>query len=136
VPDVGAPGEGYVTALPGLLANLDPRPRVRVLRLPGLTEDGDDIEQWIAARPEVAPAEVAVGHVGVGEGRVAEHCLGQLGPLQHGLAEESALRVGLVAIGLATPTILLLLASCTHPSGNIRFPATTPSFIRNKPNRP
>ena len=58
VPDVGAPGEGYVTALPGLLANLDPRPRVRVLRLPGLTEDGDDIEQWIAARPEVAPADL------------------------------------------------------------------------------
>jgi putative DNA primase/helicase len=59
VPDVGAPGEGYVAALLGLLAKLDPRPSVRVLRLPGLTADGDDIEQWIITRPGLEPAELA-----------------------------------------------------------------------------
>jgi hypothetical protein len=58
VPDVGKPGEGYATALLGFLGKLDPAPRVRVLRLPGLTEDGDDIEQWIAARPGASPADL------------------------------------------------------------------------------
>jgi putative DNA primase/helicase len=52
VPDAGAPGEGYASALLGLLAKLDPAPSVRVLDLPGLTEDGDDVEQWLASLPD------------------------------------------------------------------------------------
>jgi putative DNA primase/helicase len=50
VPDVGPAGEGYVKNLLGLLGNLDPRPTVKVLRLPGLTGNGDDIEQWLDSR--------------------------------------------------------------------------------------
>jgi hypothetical protein len=54
VPDVGAPGEAYVAALKALLAQLEPRPTVRVLRLPGLTAEGDDIEQWAATSTDGA----------------------------------------------------------------------------------
>jgi hypothetical protein len=47
--DVGPAGEGYGKALVGLLGRLEPRPRVKILRLPGLERDGDDIEQWVQA---------------------------------------------------------------------------------------
>jgi hypothetical protein len=35
-----------------LLAALEPRPTARVLRLPGLTQDGDDVEQWLQSLPD------------------------------------------------------------------------------------
>lgn len=51
VPDVGPAGEGYARAVADLLSKLSPPAQVKVLRLPGLTDDGDDIEQWAQARP-------------------------------------------------------------------------------------
>ena len=51
MPDVGEAGEGYVAKLVKLLGKLDPPARVKVLRLPGLDDDGDDIEQFIESRP-------------------------------------------------------------------------------------
>jgi hypothetical protein len=39
----------YVTKVAALLGTLDPPADVRIIGLPGLSE-GDDIEQWIAAR--------------------------------------------------------------------------------------
>jgi hypothetical protein len=42
-------GEEYAARVSAILATLVPPSEVRILRLPGLS-DGDDIEQWIAAR--------------------------------------------------------------------------------------
>jgi hypothetical protein len=50
LPDVGEAGEVYARNLVALLAKLDPRPTVKIVRLPGLTGDGDDIEQWLEAQ--------------------------------------------------------------------------------------
>jgi hypothetical protein len=47
LPDVGEAGEDYAANLLGLLKGLDTRPQVKIVRLPGLTEDGDDVEQWL-----------------------------------------------------------------------------------------
>jgi putative DNA primase/helicase len=47
IPDHDAPGEGYARKLCLLCKELDPQPTVRILNLPGLTGDGDDIEQWL-----------------------------------------------------------------------------------------
>ncbi len=58
LPDAGAPGEGYAAALLDLLGKLDPPPRTRVLRLPGLA-DGEDLEQWLAGRDGADPAVLA-----------------------------------------------------------------------------
>ena len=57
LPDHDAPGEAYVSKLLGLFSKLDPKPRVRVLRL-DLQNEGDDIEQWLAARPGVDKVEL------------------------------------------------------------------------------
>ena len=50
LPDVG--GDAYAEALVGLLAALNPRPTVKVVRLPGLAENGADIEQWLQIVPD------------------------------------------------------------------------------------
>lgn len=49
IPDHDAPGEGYASQVANLLSRIDPPARVKVVRLPGLVEDGDDIEQWVEA---------------------------------------------------------------------------------------
>jgi hypothetical protein len=46
VPDNDEPGEGYVNAVGAILAELEPKPMVKVLRLP-LRNESDDIEQWL-----------------------------------------------------------------------------------------
>jgi hypothetical protein len=51
VPDHDRAGEGYATAVAGLLARLDPSPVVKVVRLP-LAGEGDDIEQWLETVPD------------------------------------------------------------------------------------
>jgi hypothetical protein len=51
LPDRDAPGEGYAAAVAGILAGLEPRPTVKVLRLP-LVADGEDVEQWLEAVPD------------------------------------------------------------------------------------
>ena len=48
--DVGKPGEGYLNAVGVILSELDPKPTIRVVRLP--VNDGDDIEQWLEGLPE------------------------------------------------------------------------------------
>ena len=47
--DEGADGAGYAAQAAALLAALDPPAQAHVVRLPGLS-DGEDIEQFIAAR--------------------------------------------------------------------------------------
>jgi len=47
--DADADGMGYVTKVAALLAALNPPAKVRAVSLPGLG-DGEDIEQWAAAR--------------------------------------------------------------------------------------
>jgi hypothetical protein len=49
LPDEGERGADYAAKVAGILADLDPPAAVRIVHLPGLSE-GDDIEQWIAAR--------------------------------------------------------------------------------------
>jgi Protein of unknown function (DUF3987) len=51
LPDHDGAGEGYAAAVAGLLAGLDPRPTIKVLRLP-LEGEGDDVEQWLDGRPD------------------------------------------------------------------------------------
>jgi hypothetical protein len=51
LPDRGQAGEDYAQALLELLADLDPRPVVKIVRL-SVVCNGDDIEQWLA---EVVP---------------------------------------------------------------------------------
>ncbi len=51
IPDHDQTGEGYIDAVGSILAGLDPKPSVKVVRLP-LQEVGDDIEQWLAACPD------------------------------------------------------------------------------------
>ena len=61
-PDRGQAGEGYREDVAGLLAALPRPPVVRVLRLPGLEHDGDDIVQWLELHdtwePERLRAEI------------------------------------------------------------------------------
>jgi AAA domain/CHC2 zinc finger len=47
-PDVGKAGDDWLGKVIPLLLALDPKPIIKVIRLPGFTEDGDDIEQWEA----------------------------------------------------------------------------------------
>jgi hypothetical protein len=51
LPDHDGAGEGYAAAVAGLLAGLEPRPTIKVLRLP-LEKEGDDVEQWLEGRPD------------------------------------------------------------------------------------
>jgi hypothetical protein len=47
IPDHDVSGEGYAASVLRLLKRLDPRPRVKVVRLPGLA-DGEDFVEWSA----------------------------------------------------------------------------------------
>jgi putative DNA primase/helicase len=47
IPDHDVSGEGYAASVFRLLKRLDPRPRVKVVRLPGLA-DGEDFVEWSA----------------------------------------------------------------------------------------
>jgi putative DNA primase/helicase len=51
LPDQDEPGEKYAAAVLEILAKLEPRPRVRVLRLPDLPEHGDLVD-WVQQAPE------------------------------------------------------------------------------------
>lgn len=51
LPDHDEPGEKFATKLVDTLANLEPRPKIRVLRLPGLG-DTEDVEQWLERLPD------------------------------------------------------------------------------------
>jgi hypothetical protein len=51
VPDRDSPGEKYIADVGQALSELDPGPIVKVLRLP-LSNDGDDVEQWLEAVPD------------------------------------------------------------------------------------
>lgn len=51
IPDNDAPGEQYASVIASTLAGLDPAPRVKLLRLPDLSES-EDIEQWRDRCPE------------------------------------------------------------------------------------
>jgi putative DNA primase/helicase len=50
VPDNDGPGEGYASSVAVILATLEPRPDVRILRLPVRHEE--DVEQWLASLPD------------------------------------------------------------------------------------
>lgn len=50
-PDNDPEGEGYAQAVVNLLARLEPKPTVKILRLPNLPEKGDAVE-WIANLPQ------------------------------------------------------------------------------------
>jgi hypothetical protein len=62
LPDNDSDGERYAQNVASLLFRLSPQPIVKVLKLPGLTEEGDDIVDWLAARngepPEKLTAEL------------------------------------------------------------------------------
>ncbi|MGP0063307.1 MAG: phage/plasmid primase, P4 family [Isosphaeraceae bacterium] len=51
IPDNDKPGEGYANAVTAILAKLEPKPVVKVVRLP-LENDGDDVEQWLGSCPD------------------------------------------------------------------------------------
>jgi hypothetical protein len=53
-PDVGESGEGYFQDVAKHLTKLDQPATVQVLRFDELTEDGDDIEQWLERLPNHA----------------------------------------------------------------------------------
>ena len=48
LPDNDEAGEGYTNDVGAILAGLDPKPVVKVVKLP-VANEGDDIEQWLAA---------------------------------------------------------------------------------------
>ena len=56
LPDHDEAGEKYAQVVAEILTALDPRPDVRILRLPDLG-DGDDIEQWLESHPTWDPAQ-------------------------------------------------------------------------------
>ena len=60
--DRGTAGEAYLEKVLALLASLEPRPTIKIVRLP-VPEDGDDLEQWLEERdswePERIRAELA-----------------------------------------------------------------------------
>ena len=53
LPDHDEEGEGYLSRIIALMAKLDPKPMVKVVRLP-LTGEGDDVVEWL---DEVVPKE-------------------------------------------------------------------------------
>jgi hypothetical protein len=50
LPSLGSAGSDYADAVAKQLAKLKDQPEVRVVCLPGLTKEGDDIEQWLQER--------------------------------------------------------------------------------------
>jgi hypothetical protein len=57
--DAGESGEDYAAKVAALLAALDPPARVRIVSLPGLA-DGEDIEQFVAARRDAGRTNAAI----------------------------------------------------------------------------
>ena len=61
-PDRGKAGEAYLEKVRARLAGLEPRPTIKIVRLP-VPEEGDDLEQWLEERdswePERIQAELA-----------------------------------------------------------------------------
>jgi hypothetical protein len=57
LPDRDSAGSKYTNTVAGILAKLTPAPVVRIVELPGLSDDGDDIEQWIEAHGDAAEPE-------------------------------------------------------------------------------
>jgi hypothetical protein len=57
LPDNDEPGEKYAADVARLAYAAGAR-SVKVLRLPGLTQKGDDIEQWIEARKDLTPEQL------------------------------------------------------------------------------
>ena len=51
IPDHDAAGEKYMATVGAILAGLEPKPIIKVVRLP-LVNDGDDIEQWLESVPD------------------------------------------------------------------------------------
>ena len=51
IPDNDEPGESYATGVAFILSSLNPKAKVKILRLP-LTEKGHDIEEWLKTVPE------------------------------------------------------------------------------------
>src|SRR6185312_10294997 len=47
LPDFGSLGEAYAKAVTGQLSGLSPRPQMRVVRLPGMSEGRDFFRQWL-----------------------------------------------------------------------------------------
>lgn len=56
-------GEGYAADVAARLHELEPRPTIRLLRLPGLKAKGDDIEQWLESLPDSWTPEEARGEI-------------------------------------------------------------------------
>ena len=81
LPDVGSAGADYLARAVKLLAALEPRPTVKVVCLPALADDGDDVEQWAeyhdswgpdALRAELERLALGSGAIDLdGEGAVA-----------------------------------------------------------------
>ena len=61
LPDNDPPGEGYAAALLRIFKRLDPRPRVRIIRLPGLG-DGEDVADWLPNVMAGRSGEDAIEH--------------------------------------------------------------------------
>jgi putative DNA primase/helicase len=51
LPDHDEPGKIYAESVASILANLDPRPDIRIVELPGARK-GDDVEQWLESLPD------------------------------------------------------------------------------------
>jgi putative DNA primase/helicase len=51
LPDFDEPGEKYVGDIAGILTGLDPKPTVKILRLP-VKEQGGDIKEWLRDLPD------------------------------------------------------------------------------------
>ncbi|MBV8316978.1 MAG: DUF927 domain-containing protein, partial [Planctomycetaceae bacterium] len=55
--DRGKAGEAYLEKVLALLASLEPRPTIKIVRLP-VPEDGDDLEQWLEERDSWEPERI------------------------------------------------------------------------------
>jgi putative DNA primase/helicase len=51
IPDHDQPGEKYIEDVAAELSKLEPKPDLKILRLP-LTTEGDDVEQWLESCPD------------------------------------------------------------------------------------
>ena len=59
LPDRGKSGAQYAHAVLAILEDLSPSPTVKVVELPDLLRDGDDVEQFITARKKTGEADHA-----------------------------------------------------------------------------
>jgi putative DNA primase/helicase len=58
LPDKDKRGDGYAQSVAALLLQLSPPATVKIVELPGLTEEGDDCVEWITARNGKPPEEI------------------------------------------------------------------------------